>query len=152
MYPQFTRNINCRFVNEVRRQDGEYYPPRTIYCDSVYTQVASVRHTSIITKEEDKVCSLAIFGCDNPRSLQWTIFFYIGKRFCIRGEEEIWKIGPSQFKNRFNPDCITYVEHGSKNYSGCASDLHFENKEVPCPPIPSLNSRCLVFVMDLYFN
>ena len=119
-------------------------------CDSVYTRLASVRHTSLITKEEDKLWSLGIFGCDNPRSLQCTIFFYFGKMFCIRGEEEMWKPGPSQFKRSFNPDCITYEEHGSKHYSGRASDLHFENKEVPCPPIPSLISRCLVFLMDLY--
>ena len=115
----------------------------------------TVHYTSVLTKEEkDKLWSLGIFACDNARSLQHTIFFSIGKRFCIRGEEEMWKLGPSQFKRSFNPDCITYmyVEHGFKNYSGRASDLRFENKEEPCPPIPSLNSRCLVFFMDLYLG
>ena len=47
---------------------------------------------------------------------------------------------------------MTYLKHGSKNYSGSASDLHLENKEVPCHAIPSLNSRCLVFLMDLYLG
>ena len=61
-------------------------------------------------------------------------------------------LGPSQFKRTFDPDCITYIEHGSKNYTGRASDLHFKSKQVPCPAFPSLNSRCLVFLMDLYLS
>lgn len=60
------------------------------------------------------------------------------------------KTRPFTVKRGFNPDCIPYLEHGSKNYSGRASNLHLENKEVPCPAIPSLNSRCLVFLMDSY--
>ena len=79
-------------------------------------------------------------------------FYYIEKRFCIRGEEEMHKLGSSQFKMSFDPKCITYVKHGSKNYTGRTSDLHLENKNVPCPAVPSLKLRCLVFLMDLYLS
>ena len=62
------------------------------------------------------------------------------------------KLGPLQFKRSFDPNCITYVEHGSKNYTGYASDLCLENKQVPCPAVPSLKSRCLAFLIDLYLS
>ena len=59
-------------------------------------------------------------------------------------------LGPSNFICSYDPDCITYVEHGSKNYCARAKDLRFENKEVPCPAIPEERPKCLVFLMDLY--
>ena len=54
----------------------------------------------------------------NPKALQLAVFFYIGKNFCIRGGEEQRRLGPSQFIRSSDPDCYTYVEHGSKNRSG----------------------------------
>lgn len=182
-----------RFVNEVRRQDGNHYPPRTINqllsglqrhmiemdpfapkildrsrpdfrpihlaCDSVFHKLHTsgvgtvVRHTAVITEqEEESLWSSGILGYDSPKALQRTIFYYIGKRFCIRGGEEMRKLGPSQFIRSFDPDCVTYVEHGSKNYTGRAADLHRENKRVPCPAVPSLNNRCFVHQLDFYFS
>ena len=77
-----------------------------------------------------------ILGVDNPKSLQRALFYFIGKRFCIRGGDEQRRLGRNHFIRSYDPDCITFVEHGSKNYSGRAKDLRFENKEVPCPAIP----------------
>jgi hypothetical protein len=58
---------------------------------------------------------------DNPKSLQRSVL-YIGKRFCIRGGEEQRNLGPANFIRSDNPECITCIEHGSKNYSACAKD------------------------------
>ena len=151
-----------RFINEVRRQDGQHYPPRSIYqilaglqrhmlemnhlapkfldrsksefrpihgaCDAVYHKLHTsgigtvVHHTPVITEEEEETLwNSGIFGTETPKSLQRTIFYYVGKRFCIRGGEEMRKLGPSQFLRTHDPDCITYVEHGSKNFTGRAS-------------------------------
>ena len=49
--------------------------------------------------------------------------------FVLKEGKKYGKLGPSQFKRSFNPNCITYIEQGSKNYSGNASDLHLENEE-----------------------
>ena len=38
----------------------------------------------------------------------------------------------SDFGSGGNPNCVVYVEHGSKNRSGGLSDQRVENKEVPC--------------------
>ena len=77
-------------------------------------------------------------------------FFYVGKRFCIRGGEEQRNLGPSQFLRSLDPDCLTFVEHGSKNRSSRANELHLKNKEVPCPAIPENRPCCMVYLMDLY--
>ena len=147
-----------RFINEVRRTDGNPYPPRSIHqllaglqrymleqnyclpkfldrqnqqfrpihgaCDSVYHSLhcsgvgASIRHTAIISEDEEKkLWEYGILGLDNPKSLQRAVFYFIGKRFCICGGEEQRNLSPAQFIRSYNPDCITYVEHGSKNYS-----------------------------------
>ena len=180
-----------QFINEVRRADGDPYPPRTIHqllaglqcsmldhnnrlpkfldrtnpvfrpihsaCDSVYHSLhcagigTSVRHTAIISEEEEaKLWEKGILCVDNPKSLQRAVFYFIGKRFCIRSGEEQRQLGPRNFVRSYNPDCLTYIEHGSKNYSARAKDLHYENKEVPCPAIAEERPKCLVFLMDFY--
>ena len=96
-------NLNfwvLRFINEVRRADGDPYPPRTIHQLLAGLQRSMLDH-------------------NNPRN----------------------------FVRSYNPDCLTYIEHGSKNYSARAKDLHYENKEVPCPAIPEERPKCLVFLM-----
>ena len=85
------------------------------------------------------------FRVDNPKSLQQAVFYFISKRFCNRGGEEQRQFGPHNFVRSYNPDSLTYIEHGSKHYSARAKDLHYENKEVPCPAIPEERPKCLVF-------
>ena len=63
-----------------------------------------------------------------PRSLQRAIFFYIGKRICIREGKEQRHLGPSQLVRLYNPDCCTYIEHGSKNRTEGLRQLSLENK------------------------
>lgn len=128
-------------------------------CDSVYHSLhstgvgTSVRHTSVITDEEEaKLWDCGILAISNPKSLQRAVFYYVEKRFCIRGGDEQRRLGPSQFKRSSEPDCVTYIEFGSKNNSGRLKDFRYENKEVPCPAIPEERPRCLVFLIDLYLS
>ena len=128
-------------------------------CDSVFRELhcsgigTSVRHTGLITEdEESKLCDYGILGIHNPKSLQRAVFFYIGKRCCVRGGDEQRLLGPSQFIRSVNPDCITYVECGSKNNSGRVKDFKYENKEVMCPALPDERPRCLVYLLDLYLT
>ena len=181
-----------RFIAEVRRQDGNSYPPRTIHqilaglqrymlqkmyvpkiidrkdsrfldihwaCDNVYRALrqkgvgTDVRHTSIITKEEeDRLWDSNVIGIRDGKSLQRAIFFSIGKVFCIRGGEEQRRLGPSQFVRFGDPDCYMYTEDGSKSHSGGFSELRVQNKQVPCYNIPEKAPRCLVYLLDLYFK
>ena len=65
----------------------------------------------------------------NLKGLQRVVFFYIGKCFCIRGGQEqcLLCIWPSNFqflsKPCFDPHCVVYEEHGSKNQPGGINDL-----------------------------
>ena len=126
-------------------------------CDAVYRKLhqdgvgTEVRHTEVFTvEEEQKLWGSGTVGCDSQKSLQHAVFYYIGKRFCIRGGDEQRKLGPPQFVRSHNPDCFTYVEHGSKNRSGGVAQLHVENKCVPCYATPQSSPECLVFLLDLY--
>ncbi len=180
-----------RFLMEVRKQDGQCYPPRSLHrllsalqrqmlelnylapkfldrsktefrpihgaCNSVFHKLhsegigTSRHHTPIITdEEEEQLWSTGVFGQENPKQLQRTVFYYIGKRFCVRGAEEMRKLGPSQFKRTLDPDCITYIEHGSKNNAGRASDLRHENKQVPAPAVGG--PRCIVSLLGFYLS
>ena len=75
----------------------------------------------------------------------------MGKIFCVRGGEEQRKIGPSQLIRSTDPDCFTYVEHGSK-INGGLQQLQLQNKCVPCPATPENTPRCLVFLLDFYLH
>ncbi len=132
--------------------------PRRV-CDYTYRQLhtegigCEVKHTPIFTRaEEDKLWESGVIGVDTPKSLQCAIFFYVGKRFCLRGGEEQRKLGPSNFVRSFDPDCYTYFEHGSKNRSGGLAELRVENKTVPCYSVPDQSPRCLVYLLDLYIG
>ena len=98
-------------------------------CDSVYRDLHSkgigmeVKHGSLITpEEEEKQWTTEILSVKTPKALQRVVFYYIGKRFCIRGGQEQRNLGPSNFKWHSkagdDPDCVTYIEQGSKNRSG----------------------------------
>ena len=93
-------DVNYSAPKFLDRSNSDFHPIHGA-CDSVYHRLhlsgvgTTVRHTTVIMEEEDKLWSLGIIGCDNPRSLQRIIFFYIGKRFCIREEEDMRKLDPS---------------------------------------------------------
>ena len=72
--------------------------------------------------------------------------------FCIRGGEEQQKLSPSQLKCSSDPDCYTYIEHGSKNRSGGLEQLKVDNKCVPCYTVPEQSPRCFVYLLDLNFT
>ena len=111
---------------------------------------AQVKHTAIVSpEEEDMLWSSKVIGDHSPLALQRAVFFYVGKAFCLRGGEEQRKLKRSQFQRSFNPDCYTYIENGSKNYSGVNSS---ENKVVPVYAATDAKPRCLVYLLDTYFG
>ena len=126
-------------------------------CDNRYRTLhkegigSDVHHAPLITQEEeDQLWSNGVIGTSTPKALQNAVFYYIGKRFCVRGGDEQRQLGPSQFVRSAN--CYTYYERGSKNITGGIKDLNKENKVVPCPAVPDSNPRCLVYLLDLYLK
>ena len=80
---------------------------------------ALVKHAPIITVEEENLLwETKTFGDHDPLALLRTVFFYAGKAFCLRGGQEQRDLKRSQVVRSYNPDKYTYVENGSKNYSG----------------------------------
>ena len=109
-----------------------------------------MKHTPIVTKEEEEMLwSKKVMGVDLPRQLQRTIFFYVGKVFCLRGGVEQRALKPSQFQRRHGPDHYVYIENGSKNNPG--TTVRVENKVVPV--YRNQNSgRCVVSLLDKYLS
>ena len=123
---------------------------RDLHSQGVGTNVC---HTPTFTpEEEEKLWLTGVLGTETPKALQRAVFFTIGKRFCVRGGEEQCSLGPSQFWRTSDPDCYTYVEHGSKNRAGSFSQLRVENKCVPCYAVPESGPRCAVSLLDKYLN
>ena len=111
---------------------------------------AQVSHAPVILPdEEDMLWASKVIGDHSPLSLQRAVFFYVGKAFCLRGGEEQRQLKCSQFKRSFDPNCYTYIENGSKNYSGVNAA---ENKVVSVYSAPDAQPRCLVFLLDKYFE
>ena len=112
---------------------------------------AEVKRTPVITKEdEDQLWRAGVMGIDTPKQLLNTVFFYVGKVFCLRGGVEQRGLKISQFQRRYSPDHYVYVENGSKNNSG--AKLRVENKIVPVYSNPECESRCVVSLLDKYFS
>ena len=112
---------------------------------------AEVKRTPAITKEEeDQLWRAGVMGVDTPKQLLNTVFFYVGKVFCLRGGVEQRGLKISQFQRRYSPDHYVYVENGSKNNSG--ANLRVENKVVLVYSNPEYGSRCVVSIIDKYIS
>ena len=75
--------------------------------------------TLVTSDEETTLWKLkVIIGDHSPVALQRTVFFYVGKAFCLCGGEEQCNLKPSQFIRSWDLDCYTCIESGSKNRSG----------------------------------
>ena len=147
LFPQFLDQKNPIFIDIHRACDSVY---RSLHQQGVGT---AVRHASVISQaEEEQLWTSKVLGTDTPLSLQRAVFFYVGKCLCVRGGEEQRRLQPSMFVRSKDPDCYTYYERGSKNYSGGLKQLSRANKTVPCYAIPDNNPRCLVFLLDEYFK
>ena len=105
---------------------------------------AIVKHAPVVLpEEEEKFWDTKVFGVDSPVALQRAVFFYVGKVCCLRGGEEQRHLKPSQFVRNASPHSYTYVENGSKNYSGV--DPTGGDKCVPIYACPENQPRCLVY-------
>ena len=112
---------------------------------------AEVKHTPIVTKEEeDQLWRSGVMGTDTPKQLLQTVFFYVGKVFCLRGGVEQRGLKVSQFQRKYNPEHYVYIENGSKNNSG--ANVRVENKVVPVYANLESGQRCLVPLLDNYIS
>ena len=113
----------CR-PNILNRKDKRF-PVLHKACEVVFCRLhqsgdgTDMKHTAVIEKgEEDQLWSLGVMNISDPTGLQLAVFYYIGKVYCVHGGKEQRNLKPSQFVHSCNPDCNSYIEHGSKNYSG----------------------------------
>ena len=78
--PKFLDRSNPVFLPIQGACDSGYHD---LHCSGVGVRV---RHTPIIREEEEaKLWEYGILGVDNPKSLQRAVFYFVGKRSCIRG-------------------------------------------------------------------
>ena len=125
--------------------------------ESVYQDLHSkgvgavVRHTPIITKEEEEnLWDKGIIGDHSPLALVRAVFYLNGRNFCLRGGCEHRGLKMSQLKRE--KDHWKYIENGSKNFRSGVADLRRENKVVRQYESPSIGKQCHVYLLDLYIS
>ena len=110
-----------------------------------------VKHAPVVTgEEEDALWKSNVLNDGTPLGLQRAVFIYVGKCFCLRGGVEQRNLKLSQIVRSSEPDCYTYVENGSKNNNG--TNPKQANKIVPVYALTELRPRCLVYLLDKYFE
>ncbi len=113
---------------------------------------SSSKNAEPFTKEEENTLwKDGIMGTHSPQSLLNAIFFYNGKRCCLRGGEEHRNLKLSQFWKIEN-GYIIYTENTSKNHSGSFKQLHLENKTVTIMRNETGGKRCHAYLLDKYFK
>ena len=120
---------------------------------------AQHKSASVITDEdEDMLWAKGSLGTSSPRTLQHTVFFYIGLQFCLRGVQEQYDLTPHQL-SRYPPDTriyhdgvyYQYTEFISKNNQHRFKDINSSNKQCRSYASPG-RDRCLVKLLDTYLT
>ena len=147
----FMRKQDAFAPNFLDQKDGRFRELQGT-CESVFWQLrqsgigVNPKKAAVISKsEENHLWASGILGCSSPTALQRTVFFYLGKNFCLRGGEEQQELKPSQLIRKRNPGQNVYVETGSKNRSGGLKEMNVDNKVVPIYACPAAGKRCLVW-------
>ena len=107
------------------------------------------RAAVITTDQEAKLWEQGIIGFGTPQALLNAVFFYNGKKFCLRGVQEHQNLTFGQFERSANPNRYTYTEFGSKNRTGDVKDF-CEGKVVSI--IATGTHNCHVKLLDFYFS
>lgn len=116
---------------------------------------ASIKHAKVITSEEEsQLWSAGVLGVHSPSALLHTVFFLNGKVLCLRGgrEHKTLKISQFNFHSDEGGDYVVYQENGSKNRSGSYKDRAENNKIIKHYADPTLQEKCYVHVLKLYFS
>lgn len=120
--------------------------------------IGAVRNSaSVITEEDENILwTKGVLGTSSLKTLQHTVFFYIGLQFRLRGVQEQYDLTPRQL-TRFPSDTsiyhngvyYQYTEFVSKNNQHHFKDINMSNKLVLS--YTSLGSdQCLVKLLDTH--
>ena len=120
--PKILNKDDYRFVEFHSAMDTVFRPLRSEGIGN------KVHHSPIITvDDEEKMWDSAVLKITTPKGLQKTVFYYVGKCFCVCGGQEQRNLGPSNFKflckPGIDPYCVVYEEHDSKNHQGGIKDF-----------------------------
>ena len=143
-------------------QDIEFKPVKHV-CDSVFKRLhakgigTETKATAVLSvTEEDGLWESGVMGLDTPVGLLNAVFFYNGKKFCLRGGAEHRNLKLSQIKKEITVvdgkmvNSYVYQEFGSKNNQGGFSSLNLQNKVVK--QHESSSSKCHVKILDKYLQ
>lgn len=98
---------------------------------------ANVQHVSVVTPDEERTLwESQVIGDHSPNEIREPFFSTSVKHFAY----EVVKSSAN-----YDPDCYTYVEHGSKNNSG--TNVKQTNKTVPVCTCPDARPSCLVYLL-----
>ena len=80
---------------------------------------AESRPTEPITNaEEEQLWVSIVLNTTTPKGLLRSVFFYVGKTFCLRGGQKHRDLSLTQLQRLKEPDRFEYTENSSKNRQG----------------------------------
>ena len=125
------QNLNCwlsRFVVEIRKQDGRPYPPRTIRqvckgtcwksCPMLQSSWIALTQRFVNFMEHVTVC--IVVSISKASGQKCVLFSFMSVSVSVL--EGVMNNGNWGLRTH-DPDCFTYIEHGSKNRSGGSAQL-----------------------------
>ena len=119
----------------------------------------SIHHTETLTEDDErKLWESGVLNVDTPIGLFNCVFFYNGKKFCLRGGDEHRNLKLSQLQReevmvqQKSVVRYTYTEHGSKNRSGGMRQFHLNNKIVHQYQNLEVGCHDHVYILDKYFD
>ena len=112
-----------------------------------------IKHAKSQSREdEQKLWATGVMGTTNPRALQNTAFFIVGKMFSLTGGQELCELKLSHVVRHDYPNRYEYTEHVSITRNGTFKKLHIQSKVVSLYRCPEAGNRCPSQVVKLKFG
>ena len=134
-------------------------------CDTVFKQLHSkgigstTKSASVLGPEEEKkLWDTGVLSVSTPTGLLRAVFFYNGKKICLRGGAEQRNLKISQLYRQMriiegkSVGFYEYHEFGSKNRQGGFNNLNIENKVVRQFKNTSEGGVCHLKILDKYLE
>ncbi len=156
---QKDNKIQFNFLDKTDVHFQELHKTLDTVCSQLHTRGVGAKTNSaavITLEDEDLLWRQGILGCDSPRVLFHTVFFYVGLFFCLRGGQEQRSLTWENFRRvPEDPKVYTtstyyeYFEFASKNNQHRFRDIHCKNKCVKAYANCE-SDKCVVKILDFF--
>ena len=114
--------------------------------------VESCHTESISSEEERQLWTTGALNIDTPKGLLRCVFYFNGKRFCLRAGQEHRDLRISQLQQLYKPDRYVYSGKASKNRPVGLNQVRLEHKTVTIVANRQADSHSPVYLLDKHLD